>query len=270
MNWDGYDANVREYFRELREDQRLFDVTLATDDGQHIQAHKIILSAGSNFFSDIFVKNNYSNMLIYLKGISSDKLEPIIDFIYNGEAFITHEELKAFIENGKELQIKGLEGKLPEVIEIEDEKPLFLDQSNKTYDDVKEKSYSASSDDKCDSLAKMDEEHKQFRVQNELSHEINNMIEKKKGAWRCKICGKTTNTKSHINDHVERHIEGMSYACHMCSKTFSNRPSLSNHMSRFHSGLFSCNICGKTGMKKGTYMSHKTKNHGNELSGNQK
>ena len=71
LNWNGYDANIREYFKKLREDQRLFDVTLVTDDGQHIQAHKIILSAGSNFFSDIFVKSNHSNMLVYLKGITS-------------------------------------------------------------------------------------------------------------------------------------------------------------------------------------------------------
>jgi len=108
LNWNGYDTNIRESFRKLREDQRLFDVTLVTDDGQHIQAHKIILSAGSIFFSDIFMKSNNSNMLVYLKGICSDTLEPVIDFIYNGEPFTTQEKLKEFIEAGKELQVKGL------------------------------------------------------------------------------------------------------------------------------------------------------------------
>ena len=48
MKWNEFDTNIREYLRILREDQRLFDVTLVTDDGQHIQAHKVILSAGSN------------------------------------------------------------------------------------------------------------------------------------------------------------------------------------------------------------------------------
>ena len=66
LNWDGYDANIREYFRKLREDQILCDVTLVTDDGQHIQAHKIIRSSGSNFFNDMFMKSNHSNMLVYL------------------------------------------------------------------------------------------------------------------------------------------------------------------------------------------------------------
>ena len=45
MNWTGYDANIKEYFGKRREDKSLFDVTLATDDGQHIQAHKIVLSS---------------------------------------------------------------------------------------------------------------------------------------------------------------------------------------------------------------------------------
>ena len=68
LNWNGYDVNIRDSLKKLRDDQRLFDVTLATDDGQHIQAHKIILSAGSHFFSDIFLKSNHTNMLIISEG----------------------------------------------------------------------------------------------------------------------------------------------------------------------------------------------------------
>ena len=112
LRWDQFDTNIRDYFRTLRDNQTLFDVTLATEDGQQIQAHKIILSSGSNFFNDIFMKTNYSNMLIYLKGISSDQLEHVINFMYKGEAFITQEELKVFLETGKELQVKGLQGEL--------------------------------------------------------------------------------------------------------------------------------------------------------------
>ena len=83
VKWSECERNIREHFRKLREDQRLFDVTLATDDGQHMQAHKVILSAGSQFFSDIFLRSAHSNMLIYLKGISSAELEHVIDFIYS-------------------------------------------------------------------------------------------------------------------------------------------------------------------------------------------
>merc|ERR1719209_264952 len=142
LNWNGYDTNIRDSLRKLREHQRLFDVTLVTDDSQHIPAHKIILSAGSNFFSDIFTKTNHGNMLVYLKGISSDKLEPVIDFIYNGEVFITQEQVKVFIETGKDLQVKGLEGDLTGVEENENKMLTNLQENeqrhDEDYEDVKE------------------------------------------------------------------------------------------------------------------------------------
>ena len=112
LRWDEFDKNIREYFSSLRKDGRMFDVTLATEDGQQIQAHRIILSAGSNFFSDIFLNSHHSNILVYLKGIRKAQLETLIDFIYGGEAFINQEELKLFLEAGKELQVKGLQGEL--------------------------------------------------------------------------------------------------------------------------------------------------------------
>merc|ERR1719153_1049616 len=125
LNWNGHDANIRENFRNLREDQKMSDVNLVTDDGQHTQAHKIILSAGSSFFADIFMNSNHSNILVYLKGISREKLEPVIDFIYNGEVFITQEQLQVFIEAGKELLVKGLEGELTGIAENTTESPIY-------------------------------------------------------------------------------------------------------------------------------------------------
>ena len=110
LKWNEFEANIRESFRNLREEERLFDVTLATDDGQHIKAHKMILAAGSDFFSDIFLKTDHNNMLIYLKGISSAELENITDFLYNGEANIAQGELTQFLETAQELQVKGLKG----------------------------------------------------------------------------------------------------------------------------------------------------------------
>merc|ERR1719370_997532 len=114
MKWNEFDTNVKEYLKILRGDQRLFDVTLVTDDGQHIPAHKIILSAGSQFFSDIFFKSNQTNMLIYLKGINSVQLENFLDFIYNGEASVGQEDLKEFLETWKELQVKRFEAYVSE------------------------------------------------------------------------------------------------------------------------------------------------------------
>merc|ERR1719187_23367 len=135
LKWNEFDSNIREYLRLIREDQRLFDVTLVTDDGQHIQAHKIILSAGSHFFSDIFLKSNQTNMLIYLKGIHSFQLEHLLDFIYNGEASVGQEELKKFLETGKELQVKGFEAYVAGVGEsVEEDLVRYNDEKDSICD----------------------------------------------------------------------------------------------------------------------------------------
>ena len=103
-----FEDGVRDHFRKLRGDKKLFDVTLATDDGQHIRAHKVILSAGSQFFSNVFLNCDYPNMLIYLRGMMATEVEHVTEFMYNGEVFISQEELSQFLEIGKELQVKGL------------------------------------------------------------------------------------------------------------------------------------------------------------------
>ena len=69
LKWNEFETNIRDSFREMREEENQFDVTLATDDDHQIQAHKIILSAGSKFFSEILRQTKHSSPFIYLKGI---------------------------------------------------------------------------------------------------------------------------------------------------------------------------------------------------------
>ena len=110
-------------------------VTLATDDGQNIKAHKIVLSAGSNFFADIFLRSDHSNMLIYLKGIHSARLEQVLDFIYNGEANIGQEDINEFLETGKELQVKGLDGEFTGIEETNEENPNSYQNMDNAHED---------------------------------------------------------------------------------------------------------------------------------------
>ena len=49
LRWNDFATNVSGTFRELREEEDFFDITLACEDDQ-IKAHKVILSACSPFF----------------------------------------------------------------------------------------------------------------------------------------------------------------------------------------------------------------------------
>merc|ERR1712086_426073 len=198
-----------ESFTTLREEGRLFDVTLATDDGEHIQAHKVVLSAGSNFFSDIFKKTNHSNMLIYMKGISSAELEPVTDFMYNGEAFITQDYLTKFLGTAKELQIKGLLGDLQGIGENASENKKSTQENTEHnelvtdaegYDNIvgqqgifySSEELTDSSDTRDGPLVKTDNSKIVINSNGELGLQLEGMVEKNDGLWRCKVCGKTS------------------------------------------------------------------------------
>ena len=106
LRWNEFEFNVKDCFKKLRQDQRIFDVTLATEVGQETKAHKIVLSAGSDFFSDIFSRNNHPNMYIILRGVSRSQLEQVTDFLYYGEASINQDDMKQFFETVNSLEVK--------------------------------------------------------------------------------------------------------------------------------------------------------------------
>ena len=70
LRWNNFQQNVSQTFGKLRNEIELCDVTLVSDDNQQISAHKVVLSACSEFFKNIFKKNIHSNPLIFLDNVS--------------------------------------------------------------------------------------------------------------------------------------------------------------------------------------------------------
>ena len=64
------------------------DVTLASEDGQQVEAHKVILPASSPFFLKLLRRNKHSHPLIYMRGLQSEHLVAMIGFLFFGEANI--------------------------------------------------------------------------------------------------------------------------------------------------------------------------------------
>ena len=130
LRWNDFEDNILGAWRGLRQEQEYCDVTLACDDGLSIEAHRIILSAGSQVLSDIFKRSKHPNPFIYLKGISKIDLENVLDFLYNGEVNIPQEDLNKFLETAQELQVKGLLRKPENIV---DEKQVFENQYQESY-----------------------------------------------------------------------------------------------------------------------------------------
>jgi len=107
LKWNDYSSNLEKSFRDLRTEKILFDVTLACENTQ-VEAHKVVLSACSNFFKDIFKNNPHPHPLLYLRGIKLCQLTSLLDFMYNGEVNMGQSDLTEFLAVSGDLEVKGL------------------------------------------------------------------------------------------------------------------------------------------------------------------
>ena len=110
LQWNDFKANISSAFGRLRDDKKFTDVTLACEDGQQMEAHKVILAASSPFFEKVLQRNKHAHPLIYLRGFHSQDLLAILDLLYFGEAKVYQENLDSFLAIADELKLKGLSG----------------------------------------------------------------------------------------------------------------------------------------------------------------
>ena len=114
LRWNDFEPNFVSSINQLREDSDFLDVTLVTSDcgSRVLQAHKVVLSACSNFFKQILRQQSrghpHPNPFIFLRGIGYNDLVSILDFMYHGEVKIAQNNLNNFLTLAEELQIKGL------------------------------------------------------------------------------------------------------------------------------------------------------------------
>ena len=108
LKWNDFQQNIVSSYHELRKDNNFCDVTLVCEEGQQIEAHRIILTACSPFFSTVLKRNKHSHPMIYMKGLKAKDIVAILDFIYHGEVSIYQEDLDGFLALAEELQLKGL------------------------------------------------------------------------------------------------------------------------------------------------------------------
>ena len=65
LKWNDFQENVATAFENLKGDKDLSDVTLACEDGQQFEAHKVILVASSPFFHHLLKINRHAHPLHY-------------------------------------------------------------------------------------------------------------------------------------------------------------------------------------------------------------
>ena len=208
LKWNDFQSNVTKSFEAFRNDEHLHDVTLVSDDQNQATAHKIILSASSEYFNNIFNKNKISNPFLCLEGLSLRDLNNILDYIYYGEIQIYQEDLDRFLSMAQRFKIKGLVG--ADEVKKEENSEMLPDNTFNSVDNPIQKI------DTTD-LTEIDE--KLFE----------NMEENSDRTWSCKICSKILPVRNNMKLHVETHVEGLSFPCNICGKIYRSRNVLRNH-----------------------------------------
>nr|AWD40207.1 broad complex isoform Z7 [Plutella xylostella] len=109
LRWNNFQTNIVNALDSLKCSEDLVDVTL-TCEGRNIKAHKVILSACSPYFRNVFKENPCQHPVIILKDVLADDIVSLLSYMYQGEVFIEESKLSSFLHTAALLQVKGLTG----------------------------------------------------------------------------------------------------------------------------------------------------------------
>ena len=241
--------NVDTLFRRLRDKCDFADVTLACEDGQQVEAHKVILAASSPFFQNLLRRNIHAHPLVFMRGLMFGDLMAIVDFVYYGEVHVFSENLDSFLAIAKELKLEGLADETS--VEARDNKaslniPTKREQSQSNLNQENELSMEGSEyETNGPGYCAQETQSNVPNVIKELNEKVKSMMKESQNfipdgkhrtrkASICKVCGKEgarTNIMNHIEAH---HLDGIVIPCMSCEKTFHSRNALTQHKLKYH------------------------------------
>ena len=262
---EDHSTDLLQKIKDLLAQNALTDVSLVTEDHTRVEAHKLILSAVSPTFREMFTNSQHSHPMIFLKGVSRSELQSLIDFIYNGEASLLHDSLEQFMSLGKTFQVSGL-GNSHENVKTEKEDEVekevmilpceFCDFTARDLEDLNfhHSSVHPNPDDEKD-IAFDEATHRVIKIKNTKSNHT------------CKLCHYKCESKAGLKDHKQKvHIQKAKddaserFICEICCNSYSHEPSLMLHMKVKHgkNGFqrLKCDRCGSTFNRIDTLREH--------------
>ena len=129
LEYSQHESDMLETFYDYLRNESLVDVMLSCD-GNIIKAHKMVLSAGSPYFRNIFgnydavcrvpischcnyladaIKSPWQVPVIVIKDMPFRDLKAIVEFLYRGEVVVPMEQVESLNKSAQTLFIKGLE-----------------------------------------------------------------------------------------------------------------------------------------------------------------
>ena len=209
LTGDDFSNDAMNVFKDLASDIHFTNVTLVSDCGKSLKAHKVVLSAFSPFFKNLLVNNQHQHPLLYIRGAQYEDLKAILDFIYLGHARVEMDRVNQFIELTTDLKVKGLVKTMEtQIIEpkIEESKELEKDALTVNIDMPEITNVPENSVDPNSEI----EETDPF-------------------VFNCHLCEYQSDEKKCLVGHMETvHTEGI-YSCSQCGFFTETKDSLIEH-----------------------------------------
>ena len=232
LKWNDFRNNVSQSFTKLRKESHFFDVTLVSEDQKQIPAHKLVLSACSDFFKAILTENSHTHPMLYIDGVTAGQMHQVLNYIYQGEVNVYQEDLDNFLSIAQKLKLEGLMGS-PENDSPDEENMAKIEESYTNFKGVNDENFSLEENDiglndtknttkSAKGAYPMKTMTDTIDVQNneEVNAKFEEMVVKEDGIYRCNHCNRTMTHRGSMKRHVETHLSGLSYDCNNCGKTF--------------------------------------------------
>jgi hypothetical protein len=110
IKWTDHSEEALEVVHRLQREERFADVSVFCEN-EVFRAHKVILSACSSYFENVFTRlpdNSTPNAALILRDTHPDLFRMVLDFIYSGEVQVPSAKLRDFMSFAGSLEIRGL------------------------------------------------------------------------------------------------------------------------------------------------------------------
>ena len=201
-----FQTNLISSFQNLCTSGDFSDITLVCEDGQQINAHKIVLAYSSYFFGQL-LQNNLSSFqshpLVFMRGISYVTLSALMNFAYKGKVEVLTVEVDELLNVADQLGFQGLSRQEQE--KLAEELGRIESEKHQGGNEGGNKDAVAALEGRLEGLADLNSCLLE-KLPREPLDEIT-MSESPKVQYTCDRCDKTCNTIRSWKRHIKKHVQ---------------------------------------------------------------